>query len=187
MIPKELQANPPRDIKYTDDVFKKNRSKTRGLFIYSLFVIPLCALLFWLKFGSGSIITGVLIGVGMAALGELMGLALMMNAKKAVNLCQNGIVTLGTVQKVDFQAGTVKVGKSTKVDAAGYVFINVIYKDGSGKELTAKVMFSNVTQKEVDLKEGDQVPVIYLNENPEMFLIYSTSMGISPITSGEYT
>lgn len=174
-IPTVLQKSPPRDIKYSDDLFKKNRKKVKGILIGSIFIIPLVALLFWWKFDD--VISGVIWGAGIAAFFELFGLAFMMNAKKAANLCQNGIVTVGTVQKSTIAGNT---GKYTTKDSAGYIFIKVKYKENLGRELTGQVTFIGAS-KEIDLKEGDEVPVLYLNEKPETFILYSESLGISTI------
>jgi hypothetical protein len=175
MIPIKLQKKAPRDIQYTDDLFKTNRKKVRGIFIGSFFIIPLMALLFWWKFDD--VISGVIWGIGVAAFFELFGLALMMNAKKAVNLCQNGNVTIATVQKAAITGNT---GKYTTADSAGYIFINVTYKENLGRELKGMVSFIG-SKKEIDLKEGDEVPLLYLNEKPETFILYSNSLGISTI------
>jgi hypothetical protein len=175
IIPPELQKNPPRDIKYTDDLFKTNRKKVKAIFIGSFLLIPLLGVLFWWKFDN--LVSGLIWGVGLTAFCELFGVALMMNAKKAVNLCQNGIATLATVEKSSITGNT---GKYTTKDSAGYILINVTYKEKSGRELKGMVYFIGA-KKEIDLKEGDQVALLYLNEKPETFILYSTSMGISTI------
>jgi hypothetical protein len=180
MIPQELQKNPPRDIQYTDDLFSKNRKKSKSLMIGSTLLIPLVGILFWWRFND--FVSGLIWGAGIAALGELMGVALMLNAKKAVNLCQNGLVTLGTIQKAAITGNT---GKYTTADSAGYIFIHVIYKEKLGRELKGQVSFIG-SKKEIDLKDGDQVPVLYLNEKPETFIIYSTTLGISTIGKAKY-
>lgn len=175
IIPTELQKSPPRDIKYSDDLFSKNRKKVKAIFIGSVFLIPLVGLLFWWKFDD--LVPGLLWGAGIAAFCELFGLAFMMNAKKAANLCQNGIATIGIVQKSQITGNT---GKYTTKDSAGYIFIKVKYKENLGRELTGQVTFIGASG-EIDLKEGDEVPVLYLNEKPETFILYSTSLGVSTI------
>lgn len=173
MIPQELQKSAPRDIQYSDDLFKANRKKVKSIFIGSFLLIPLMALLFWWKFGD--LVSGLIWGAGLTAFCELFGVALMVSAKKAVNLCQNGIVTMATVQKSSITGNT---GKYTTADSAGYIFITVTYKENLGRELKGMVSFIGA-KKEIDLKEGDQVPLLYLNEKPEMFILYSESLGIS--------
>lgn len=175
MIPEELQKKTPRDIQYTDDLFKTNRKKVRAIFIGSFLLIPLMALAFWWKFND--VLAGALWGLGLTAFFELFGLAMMISAKKAVNLCQNGIVTIATVQKAAITGNT---GRYTTADSAGYIFINVIYKENLGRELKGMASFIG-SKKEIDLKEGDQVPLLYLNESPETFILYSSSLGISTI------
>jgi len=171
MIPEELLKNTPRNIQYSDDLFKKNRKKVKGILVGSLFIIPLVGLIFMWKFDD--LVSGLIWGAGIAAFFELMGLALMMNAKKAVNLCQNGIVTMGNVTKSSIHG-------NSDATSAGYIFINVIYQEKLGKELKGIVSFLG-NQKEIDLREGDRVPVLYLNEKPGTFILYSTSLGVSTI------
>jgi hypothetical protein len=175
LIPEELKKNPPRDIQYSDDFFKTNRKKVKGILVGSVFIIPVVALLFWWKFDD--VFSGVIWGAGIAAFFELFGVALMMNAKKAADLCQNGILTTGVVQKSQITGNT---GKYTTKDSAGYIFIKVKYKENLGRELTGQVTFIGAS-KEIDLKEGDEVPVLYSNQKPESFILYSSSMGISTI------
>jgi hypothetical protein len=180
MIPQELQKKAPRDIQYSDDLFKANRKKVRSIFIGSFLLIPFIALLFWWKFDD--VLSGILWGTGLAAFCELFGLAMMISAKKAVNLCQNGMVTLASVQKAAIAGNT---GKYTTADSAGYIFINVTYKENLGRELKGMVTFIG-SKKEIDLKEGDRVPLLYLNESPETFILYSESLGISTIGKSKY-
>ncbi len=180
MIPQELQKNPPRDIQYTDELFSKNRKKSKSIMLGSPLLIPIVGILFWLKFDD--LIAGLIWGAGITLLGVLIGFALMMNAKKAVNLCQNGLVTIGTVQKSMIAGNT---GKYTTADSAGYIFIHVIYKENLGRELKGQVTFIGA-KKEIDLKEGDQVPVLFLNEKPETFILYSETLGISTIGKAKY-
>ena len=146
----------------------------------SLLLIPLVGVIFWLKFDD--LISGLIWGAGITVFGELIGFALMTNNKKAVDLCQNGLVTLGTVQKAAITGNT---GKYTTADSAGYIFIHVIYKEKLGRELKGQVPFIG-SKKEIDLKEGDQVPVLYSNEKPEKFILYSSSLGISAIGKAKY-
>ena len=181
MVPPELQKNTPRNILYTDELFKANRKKVKAIFLGSFLLIPLMAILFWWKFNN--MLSGVLWGIGLTAFCELFGFALMMNAKKAVNLCQNGLVTIASVQKAAITGNT---GKYTTADSAGYIFITVTYKENLGRELKGMVSFIG-SKKEIDLKEGDQVPLLYLNEKPETFILYSESLGISTIGKSKYT
>lgn len=175
MIPAELLKNTPRDIHYSDPLFSKNRKKVKAIFIGSLLVIPLMGLIWWWKWNE--LVTGLIIGAGVAAFCELFGLALMLSAKKAVNLCQNGNVTMGIVEKADIHGNT---GAYTNSKSAGYIFIHVIYNDRLGMEFGGTVPFIG-NQVEIDLKPGEQVPVLYLDEKPETFLLYSQSLGISAI------
>jgi hypothetical protein len=175
MIPQVLQQNPPRNIQYRDELFGKNRKRSKSIMLWSVFLIPAVGLLFWLKFDDFT--AGLIWGAFVTLIGELIGFALMLNAKKAVFLCQNGIVTLGTVQKSTISGNT---GKYTTADSAGYIFIDIVYKENLGRELKGKVTFIG-SKKEIDLKEGDQVPVLYLNEKPETFILYSETLGISNI------
>jgi hypothetical protein len=180
MIPEELQKKTPRDIQYTDALFAANRKKVRAILIGSFFIIPLMVLLFWWKFNDA--VSGVFWGIGLCAFFELFGIALMMNAKKAVNLCQNGMVTLATVERSAIAGNT---GKYTTADSAGYISVNVSYKENLGREMKGIAMFIG-SKKEIDLREGDQVPLLFLNEKPETFILYSTSLGISAISRSKY-
>ena len=175
MTPQELQKNPPRDILYTDELFAKNRKKVKGIITGSFFIIPVVALLSWWKFDD--LISGIYWGIGICGLGELMGLGMMMNAKKAVSICRDGILTTGTIQKTGIYGNT---GKYTTAESAGYIMYDVIYKEKLGTELKGKAMFIG-SKGEVTLKEGDQVPVLYLQDKPGTFIIYNETLGISAI------
>lgn len=183
IIPSELQKNPPRDINYSSDLFKNNRKKVKAILVGSALIIPVFTIIFYLKFGADDIVTGVLIGFGIAGFFELIGLALYFNAKKAANLCQNGVVVIGNVQKSSISGNT---GKYTTKDSAGYIFITVVFKEKLGRELKGMVTFIGA-KKEIDLKEGDQVPVLYPDENPQTFILYSDTLGISTIGKAKFT
>lgn len=173
MIPEILQQKPPRNIDYAGDLFVKNRKKSKSIMIGSPLAIPLVGFIFWFKFGD--LVPGLLAGAGITALGELLGFALMVNAKKAVELCQNGLVAIGIVQKSTITGNT---GKYTSKDSAGYIFVDVIYKDDLGGQYRGKAAYIGAS-KEIDLKEGDEVPVLYSQKMSDKFLIYSDSLGMS--------
>jgi hypothetical protein len=175
MLPEILKTKSPRNIQYSDDLFAKNRKKVNGIFIGALALIPVMAIIFWLKFDD--FIPGLYWGAGIAAFFELFGVGLMMNAKSAVNICQNGLVVMGTVVKSNIAGNT---GKYTTADSAGYIFVTVNYKENLGRELTGMASFIGASG-EIDMKEGDQIPVVFLNEKPEKFILWSDSLGISTI------
>lgn len=172
MIPEILKTKPPRDIQYSDELFAKNRKKVMGIFIGALFIIPLVAFIFWWKFDD--LMAGVYWGIGIAAFFELFGVALMVNAKSAVNICQNGLMVMGTVVRWQIHGNTSGQGSS------GYILVTVNYKENLGRELTGMANYIG-SSGEIDLKEGDQIPVVFLNEKPEKFILWSESLGISTI------
>ncbi len=175
MIPAELLKNTPRDINYSDPLFSKNRKKVKGILIGSLLIIPLVGMISWWKWDD--LVSGILWGAGIAALFELMGVAMMLNGMKAVNLCRNGNVTMGIVEKSEIHGNT---GAHSITQSAGYIFIHVIYNDRLGQGFDGMVPFIG-NKQEIDLKPGEQVPVLYLDEKPETFILYSESLGISAI------
>ena len=175
MMPFVLQQKTPRNISYNDELFRSNRKKVKAIFIGSAFIIPLMGIIFMLKFDD--LVSGLLWGAGLAAFCELFGLALMMNAKKAVNMVRDGEVILGTVTGSKIAGND---GKYSGPQSAGYIFVHVDYKDNIGREYRGMVPFIGA-KGEIDLREGDKVPVVYQKEKPETFLLYSESLGISPI------
>lgn len=181
MIPAVLLKNTPRDINYSDAIFSKNRKKVKAILLGSLLIIPLVGLIGMWKWDD--LVSGLLWGAALAAFFELIGLAFMLNGKKAVNLCRNGIVTMGIVEKADIHGNT---GAYSNANSAGYIFIHVVYNERLGQELRGMVPFIG-NQKEIDLREGEQVPVLYLNEKPETFILYSESLGISAIGKARYS
>ena len=75
------------------------------------------------------------------------------------------------------------IRKYTTKDSAGYIFIKVKYKENLGRELIGQVTFIGAS-KEIDLNEGDQVPVLYSNEKPDShkrFLLSFHSVPPAPL------
>lgn len=166
-LPPELSKPAPRDIDFNHELFSKNRKRITGIFIGSAFIIPLVAFLFWWKFDD--VMAGVYWGLGITALIEMMGIAMLINTKKSVALFKNGIATLGTVESA--QAPADKHGNA-------YIVLKVSYTDKIGMRYSGNVAQMGKAA-EADRKAGDQIAVLYLDESPTTFAIYSPGIGIS--------
>ncbi|MGZ3867016.1 MAG: hypothetical protein ACXVC6_10055 [Bacteroidia bacterium] len=165
-LPPELSKAAPRDIDYNHELFAKNRKKIKGIFIGSFLIIPLVAVLFWWKFGD--VVSGVICGIAITAFCELFAVALMINTKKSVELFKNGTATLGTIESM--QIPTDKQGNA-------YFVMKVAYSDKLGMNYRGNVaMIGKAT--EVDKKEGDQIAVLYFEDKPQTYAVYSPGMGI---------
>lgn len=169
MIPQELKNNPPRNIQYTDKLFSKNRKRVKIIIIGSPFIILFTALIWWLKFSD--VMTGVYVGIITMLFGELIGFALMLNNKRIVAICQNGILVIGKIVKVSIRGNAADY----TTDSPTTYMLTVTYKEKSGRELTGMISFPG----SVRIKKDDEVSVLYLNEKPEQFIIYIDNVGIS--------
>jgi len=167
MLPVELTKPTPRDIDYKHELFAKNRKKITGIFIGSAFIIPLVALLFWWKFDD--VMAGVWWGLGITALIELMGLALLVNTKKAVELFKNGAATIGVVESIKAPADR---------QGNAYIVLNVSYADKTGQPYAGHIGTTGAAA-DADRKAGDQIAVLYMEDKPTTFAIYSPGIGIS--------
>lgn len=169
MITSILEQNPPRAIDYNHDLFKKNRARIKSIFIGSALIIPLMAVICYLKFGAESLTTGVIAGIGLAVLFDLIAVAMMVNTKKSVELVRDGIVTQGTVDSVkappDRQGNTIMVLKLSYTDNLGVNYSGNASMMGKASD--------------VDKKAGDKVTVIYKKDTPQVFAIYTPGIGIS--------
>lgn len=167
ILPTELSKAPPRDIDYNHELFSKNRKKIKSIFIGSFLLTPLVAMLFFWKFGD--VVAGVIWGFGLTAFCELFALAIMVNTKKSVELFRNGIATLGTVDSINAPAD--KQGNA-------YFILKVSYADKLGMTFNGNVaMIGKAT--EADKKAGDQITILYMEDKPETFAIYSPGIGIT--------
>ena len=168
MLPIELTKNAPRDIDYNHELFKKNRTKVKSIFIGSFLIIPLMTVLFYWKFGADAAVSGALWGVCVTAFFELFAVALMVNGKRSVQLFKDGVATLGTVESVkapaDRQGNVMMVLKISYVDKLGMNYSGLVSMVGKATE--------------VDKKAGDEITVLYLNDKPQTFAIYTPNIGI---------
>ena len=167
MLPIELSKAPPRDIDYNHELFKKNRSKIKAIFIGSFFIIPLTALLFWWKFDD--LVPGIIWGAGIAAFFELFAIAIMVNTKRSVQIFKDGIATEGVVESI--KAPPDRQGNSI-------IVLKVAYSDKLGMRYSGYVSMVGKST-DADKKEGDKITVLYLNETPQTFAIYTPGIGIS--------
>ncbi|MBA3664432.1 MAG: hypothetical protein H0W61_09515 [Bacteroidetes bacterium] len=167
MITSILEQSPPRAIDYNHDLFKKNRSRIKSVFLGSLLIIPLMAVLFYFKFDD--LMAGVLWGIGLTSFFELIGVAMMINAKKSVELFRDGAVTQGLVDSIkappDKQGNTIMVLKVTYADNLGVKYSGNASMMGKASD--------------VDKKAGDPVTVVYKKDAPQTFAIYTPGIGIS--------
>ena len=93
----------------------------------------------------------------------------MINSKKSVELFRNGVATLGVVDSM-------KVPTDRQGNA--YFVMKVSYKDNLGMNYSGNVaMIGKAT--EVDKKEGDQIAILYFNDKPQTFAVYTPGMGIT--------
>jgi len=167
MLPPELNKPAPRDINFNHELFKKNRKKITGIFIGSAFIIPLVAVLFWWKFDD--VMAGVWWGLGITLLIELMGVALLINTKRSVELFKNGVATIGVVESMDAPADR---------QGNAYIVLKVSYADKQGMSYLGNIAMMGKAA-EADRKAGDQIAVLYMEEKPQTFATYSPGIGIT--------
>jgi hypothetical protein len=166
-LPEELTKSAPRDIDYNHELFAKNRKKIKGIFIGAFLIIPLVAIIFAWKFGD--LVSGVIWGACIAAFLELFAVALMVNTKKSVELFRNGVATLGTVDSM--QVPTDRQGNA-------YFVMKVSYANNLGMRYAGNVaMIGKAT--EVDKAAGDKIAILYFNDKPQTFAVYTLGMGIT--------
>lgn len=175
MIPEIFKTNPPRAIQFKDELFSKNRNKSINTMLYAPIILPGFALILWLGFND--LKSGLIWGASITAFAEIFALGMLLNAKKAVNLCRNGILTSGMVTKVSTPGSNTKNSTSP---SAKYIFIDIDYQTKSGLPFHGQVFFVG-SSNEIDLDEEDHVPILYLDNKPENFILYSESLGISTI------
>ena len=167
MLPAELNKPAPRDISFNHELFSKNRKKIKSIFLGSMLILPLVIFIFWWKFDD--IYTGIYVGVGIAVLVELMALALYINTTKAVELFKNGVATIGVVESM--QAPADREGNA-------YITLRISYADKQGMSYSGNIVMIGKAA-EADKKEGDQVAVLFMEDKPQLFAMYSPGIGIS--------
>ena len=166
-LPAELSKAPPRDIDYNHELFAKNRKKVKSIFIGAFLLIPLMAILFWWKFGDP--VSGAIWGAAVAAFCELFAVALLVNTKKSVELFRNGVATLGVVESMKIP---------TDRQGNAYFVMKISYADNLGVRYSGNVaMIGKAT--EVDKQQGDQISILYFNDKPQTFAVYTPGMGIT--------
>ncbi|HEY6161960.1 MAG TPA: hypothetical protein VI112_12075 [Bacteroidia bacterium] len=168
MLPPELQKPAPRDASLAENLLSRNRSTVRSLYIGSIAIIPLFAAIFVLKFGTDDIVAGILIGAGIGALVALMAFATQVNVKRSIRLFCEGNATLGIIQSIKAPA-----------DRRGntYAYMTIEFKNDLGQTVSGQAL-SMTNIKEIDLKAGDSVPVLYLKDS-KVFGIYSPGLGMT--------
>ena len=167
MLPPELAKPAPRDIDFNHELFSKNRKKIKSIFIGSFLIIPLVAFIFWWKFDD--FVPGIFWGVGIAALFELMAVALFINTKKSVELFKNGVATIGVVESM--QAPADREGNA-------YITLRISYADKQGMSYIGNIAMMGKAV-EADRKAGDQIAILFMEDKPEIFAMYSPGIGIS--------
>lgn len=167
MLPPPLNKPAPRDIDLKHELFSKNMKRVRGIFIGAFFIIPLVALIFWWKFDD--LMAGFIWGLGIAMLFEMLGVALLINTKRSLELVRQGVATVGVVESI--QAPADRQGNA-------YIILKVTYSDNLGLRYTGNVGMVGAAA-DADRKTGDQIAVLYLNEKPDTFAVYSPGIGIS--------
>ncbi len=169
MIPRELELPVPRDISQVERLIVKNRALTKNLYKWALALIPALGLIFWLRWGVDDILPGCLIGAGITVLCWLWAWAMDLNTKRAIKLFRFGKVTTGTVVKLKAPA-----------DRGGnaYILTYVEYKTANGNSWKGQAMNSGHVSA-IDHKVGDTVVVLYVEDLPKLFAIYTEGIGMS--------
>jgi hypothetical protein len=167
-LPQELSGPPPRDPAAAQAFLAKTRKKATGTIFGGVLLVPVMVGLMWLKFRS---IDGLSIGIslGVGGLVALIGVALLVNANRALLLFREGIAVLGRVRKV-----------TAPPDRKGnaYVFIEVEFPGADGAMQVGKVTtISNVTQ--IDTAAGAEVAVLYSPGKSRQFAIYTPGLGMA--------
>ena len=121
---------------------------------------PLLVAIFWLAFGDFNLTT-VLISVGISSLVELMGVALLINARKSFELFRTGRAVVGRVSSV-------------KASRGSYCALEVEFLGSSGTLQVGSV----VRVGGLSVREGDPVAVLTSQADPRRFAIYSPGHGM---------
>src|ERR1051326_2168903 len=168
MLPPELQKPAPRDASMAENLLARNRATIRSLHIGSLAIIPLFTVIFVLKFGTEDVVPGILIGSGIGALVALIAFAQQVNIKRSIRLFCEGNATLGTIRSIKAPA-----------DRRGntYAYMTIEFKNDLGQTLTGQAL-SMTNIKDIDLKVGDSVPVLYRKDS-KVFGVYSPGLGMT--------
>jgi hypothetical protein len=173
MLPPELQAIPPRDPNTAGVLLANNAANPRNQ-ILAFVLIPVCfVLLEWLKYGignSGDLRLAPCLGSGMDAFIGLFVLGVSVQRKRAARLFREGTATTGTVRKVQ---------TPTDGSGAAYGFLQVEHQDAMGRTHTG--MFSTLgSRTDMDVSEGDTIPVLHLPTSPRVCAFYTSGMGMVP-------
>ena len=169
MLPPELEQPAPRDLSLVERLIAKNRALTKNLYIWSFVCIPLMAFIFWYKWGNDDVLNGAYIGAGITALCMLWGYAMDVNTKRSIKLYQLGKAVVGKVTKIQAPADR---------NNNAYILTYVEYKISNGNRFKGHAGTSG-KQYEVDLKVGDDISVLYMDEQPGKFAIYSPGVGMA--------
>jgi hypothetical protein len=165
-MPSELQAPPPRSLAAAGPLLDKGKQRARGIFIGGALLFPLVIAIGYFKFGDidAIIVAGAL---GISTLVELMGMAMLVQAKRAANLFSNGVASMGTIVKVKAPADR---------QGNAYVYIDVQFRDAGGQSVTGTITtMANVS--ELDAREGAEVPVLHIAGDRRMG-IYTPKLGL---------
>ena len=169
MLPSELQSPPPRELGAAAPLLAKNRSTIRGMIVGTFLLPPAVVLLMWLKFRTvDGLSVGLALGIG--ALVGLFAFALSVQKKRAERLFREGTAAVGKVKSLE-----------TPGDRQGnaYIIAHIEFQDAGGKVRLGQVT-SVGRASSVDRREGDEVAVLYLENDAKAFAIYSPGLGIVP-------
>lgn len=169
MLTAELQASPPRDTRAAAPLLTKGGNKIRGMLVGGAVLPVLVVLLLWLRYGSiDSLGIGLAIGIG--ALVELVALALLAQRNRAVRLFRDGIATIGKVCRMETPSDP---------RGAAYIIAHIEFQDKAGTVRVGQITTLG-HKSAVDRREGDQVDVLYLENEPSKFAIFTPGLGIVP-------
>jgi hypothetical protein len=161
-LPPELLAPPPRNPAAAAPFLKKTKKTAFGMIFGAMALCPLIAAVFWLKTGDFNQTT-ILISVGISSLVELMGVALLMNASRSLQLFREGLAAVGKIRKVTAPADNT------------FVF-EVEYLGGNGTMKVGTVTMIGAQQ--LDTRVGAEVAVLHSLTDARRFAVYTPGLGM---------
>lgn len=160
-LPPELRLPPPRPAAAAGHFLKKTRKTARKMLLGGLALFPALVVLFWVQFGDLNATT-MGISAGISGLVELMGAALLVNARASLTLFREGTAVVGTVRKA--------------TSAQSALILEVEFKGATGATQVGQVTVLSGSGGE--LKEGTEVPLLYAPSHSRRCAIYTPKLGM---------
>jgi hypothetical protein len=169
-IPPELQAAPPRDLAGARALLGGQPAGSKAAFVGGTVITV--AFMVWGRISYGSFFHLAWVSFGVGGFCWAGGLTLLLNVAAVTRIFRDGVLLEGRITQIRSSTDPYAGPRRKRFSIVG------TFHDTDGRAMTFLVR-SLLQVERLGCKEGDAVPVLHLEDRPNMLVVYTPGLGMT--------